>query len=86
MCAEFKQSLHVSYCHISTAAPILGIWLADCPKDMLDLFNKEATAVVMGMFPEYDRVHKDIFVRITDLPVSDNLRDLRQVRPIDAFS
>jgi DNA replication licensing factor MCM2 len=30
------------------------------------------------MFPEYSRIHNEIHVRITDLPVHDSLRDLRQ--------
>lgn len=31
------------------------------------------------MFPEYGRVHSGISVRVTNLPVSDKLRDLRQM-------
>lgn len=32
------------------------------------------------MFPEYDRIHQAIHVRITHLPIEDPIRDLRQVR------
>jgi DNA replication licensing factor MCM2 len=34
---------------------------------------------VRGQFQEYGNIHQDIFVRITALPISDSLRDLRQV-------
>ena len=40
MCGENEQSLEVSYLHLSRAAPILAIWTADAPKDMLEIFNE----------------------------------------------
>lgn len=47
MCANNEQSLHVSYLDLSQAAPSLGIWLADCPAEMLKLFNQEAYEVAI---------------------------------------
>jgi hypothetical protein len=46
MCAKNEQSLHVSYLDLSQAAPTLGIWLADCPAEMLKLFDEEAYEVI----------------------------------------
>lgn len=35
--------------------------------------------LISEVYPDYSNLHKDIFVRIKDLPVEDKLRDLRQV-------
>ncbi len=34
--------------------------------------------MVLAIFPEYKRIHGEVHVRITDLPIQDSLRDLRQ--------
>lgn len=78
MCRANKQSLEVSYLHLSHAAPILAIWVADIPKVMLEIFHEVAKQCVLRLFPDYERVHKEIFVRITHLPIVDNIRDIRQ--------
>ena len=40
MCASNKSSLEVSYVHICAKIPILAIWLADVPRDMLQIFDE----------------------------------------------
>jgi len=79
MCSENRQSLEVSYLHLSQAVPVLAIWVADLPATLLELFNEEAMAVVQTMFPAYKKVHSDVFVRIKSLPIVDSLRELRQI-------
>lgn len=79
MCSDNRQSLEVSYLHLSQAVPVLAIWVADLPATMLELFNEEAMAVVQTMFPSYKNVHSDIFVRVKGLPIVDSLRELRQI-------
>lgn len=79
MCSNNEQSLEVSYLHLSHMTPVLAIWLADEPKEMLEIFNEVTQNVVVTMFPDYSSIHDEIFVRIADLPVSDSLRDLREV-------
>jgi hypothetical protein len=34
------KHMQVSYLHLSKAVPILAIWLADAPKDMLELMDE----------------------------------------------
>lgn len=46
---------------------------------MLSLPLQVAKDVVLDKFPDYSAMHDDIHVRITDLPISDSLRDLRHV-------
>jgi DNA replication licensing factor MCM2 len=79
MCSENKESLNVSYLHLSKAAPVLGIWVADSPKLMLDLLDAAAMDVVCIMFPFYQRTRPKIHVRVYDLPIQDSIRELRQM-------
>lgn len=58
MCAANKESLDVSYLHLSQSVPILAIWVADCPKEMFKLLDEAAMEVVRIMFPDYDQIHQ----------------------------
>ena len=42
MCANNEESLEVSYLDMSHAVPILAIWVADCPREMLKLLDEAA--------------------------------------------
>lgn len=33
------RSLEVSYVHLASTHPVFGLWLADAPKQMLDIFH-----------------------------------------------
>lgn len=79
MAAENGQSLVVNFRHFSVAEPTVGIWLADAPTLILEILSEAATDVTLSIFPEYDRIHPEIFVRISELPVSDHLRDIRHI-------
>ena len=46
---------------------------------MLPIFNEVAMDITSELYPDYSRVHDQIFIRVRELPVLDNLRDLRQV-------
>jgi DNA replication licensing factor MCM2 len=45
---------------------------------MLPLFDQMAMEAVLLYYPSYQRIHAEIHVRITELPTSYTLRDLRQ--------
>jgi hypothetical protein len=47
MCDANKQSLEVSYMHLSQAQPVFGIWIADAPAALLDVLNESAMDVVL---------------------------------------
>jgi DNA replication licensing factor MCM2 len=79
MCDSNGQSLEVSYMHLSIAQPVFGMWVADAPEDMLEKLNETAMEVVKQLYPDYDQIHNEIFVRIVELPITDKLRDIRQV-------
>ncbi|MEY3441385.1 MAG: minichromosome maintenance protein 2 [Pseudomonadota bacterium] len=44
---------------------------------MLPILNEVAADIVAEVYPDYHKIHSEIFVRIRDLPVEDKLRDLR---------
>jgi DNA replication licensing factor MCM2 len=79
MCANNKQSLEITFIHLSQRYPFLAIWLAEEPSLMLPILNEVALEVTLELFADYHLIHHTIYARIRDLPVEDKLRDLRQI-------
>lgn len=77
--ANNSQTLVVNYPNFFSTEPTISIWLADEPADILAIFNAAATDVTLSVFPEYGLIHPEIFVRIANLPVLDQLRDIRHI-------
>lgn len=73
-----SESLEVSYDHLSSTKAILAYFLANAPAEMLKIFDKAAFEVVRLHYPNYELIHPEIHVRISDLPVQYTLRQLRQ--------
>lgn len=81
ICSENRQSLEIIYFHLSSEHPILAIWVADEPKDILNVLDEVATELAKSLFSMRYKNNEEKFsikVRITNLPSCDNLRDLRQ--------
>ncbi|KAI9799770.1 MAG: MCM DNA helicase complex subunit [Piccolia ochrophora] len=72
------ESLEVSYDHLSSSKAILAYFLANSPAEILRIFDQVAMDVTLLHYPDYERIHSEIHVRITDLPVHYTLRQLRQ--------
>jgi DNA replication licensing factor MCM2 len=64
--------------HLMMKEPTLAIWLADAPRDMLEVLNDAATKHVLRVFPSYKEIQDEIHIRITDTPITDSLRVLRK--------
>jgi DNA replication licensing factor MCM2 len=79
-----SESLEVSFMHLSDSKAILAYFLANCPSTMLSYFDTVALDAVKLYYPDYERIHAEVHVRITDLPTSYSLRDLRQTH-LDAL-
>ena len=45
---------------------------------MLTIFDEVALSAILLYYPAYERIHSEVHVRITDLPLSSSLRDLRR--------
>lgn len=78
MCSNNKQSLEVSYSHISNSYETLAVWIAFEPAIVLPYLNTVAFEVANHSFPGYEDIVNEIYVRIRDLPIKDKLRDLRK--------
>ena len=81
MARENLQSIEVSYLQLCEVYDsVLAIWLAEVPDTMLSLLDEAANYLVYhNLYPNYVRVHKQVHVRICDLPVCDPIRDFRQI-------
>lgn len=84
MCNNNRQSLEVNYVELAEGDHLMATWVADAPKDMLELFDEVALTEVLRLYPSYGDIHPDVFVRITGLPVEDAIRDIRQAH-LDAL-
>lgn len=72
------ESLEVSFNHLTEMKAILGYWVANAPTELLKIFDQIAMEVVLIHYPDYQRIHSEVHVRITDIPVGLTLRQLRQ--------
>jgi DNA replication licensing factor MCM2 len=77
MCTSNKQTLEVNFNHINQSNQHLAIWIAQLPSQTLPILNDVAYSLCCEIFPQYGNIHTEIFVRIMDLPLLENLRELR---------
>ncbi|RDB25014.1 DNA replication licensing factor mcm2 [Hypsizygus marmoreus] len=73
-----SESLEVSYLHLALSKPILAYFLTNSPTAMLEIFDEVALTAILVYYPSYRRIHSEVHVRISDLPLSSSLRDLRR--------
>ncbi|KAL4856536.1 DNA replication licensing factor MCM2 [Chlorella vulgaris] len=72
-----SSSLEVDYLDIANTMPVVAIWLADHPKEMLPLLGETAMEVALEVFEDYSNVTDTVHVRIANIPLQESLRDLR---------
>lgn len=77
MCSDNKESLEVSYMHLQASNAFLAKLVANIPYETFKIFDEATMRIVLGQFEDYDRIKSEIHVRMIELPVMDNLRDLR---------
>lgn len=75
--AENKESVVVNYEDLAAREHVLAYFLPEAPAEMLKIFDEAAKEVVMAMYPKYDRIAQEIHVRISHLPLVEELRSLR---------
>eukprot|EP00061_Rhincodon_typus_P016047 g44054.t1 len=76
MCKENRESLVVNYEDLAAREHVLAYFLPEAPAEMLKIFDEAAKEVVLSMYPKYDRIAKEIHVRISSLPLVEELRSL----------
>ncbi|XP_069792376.1 DNA replication licensing factor MCM2 isoform X2 [Narcine bancroftii] len=79
MCKENRESLVVNYEDLAAREHVLAYFLPEAPAEMLKIFDEAAKEVVLSMYPKYNRIAKEIHVRISSLPLVEELRSLRQL-------
>ncbi|KAI5479526.1 minichromosome maintenance protein 2 [Pseudohyphozyma bogoriensis] len=79
-----SESLEVSFLDLADQKAVLSYFLANCPASILPMFDEVALSVILLYYPQYGRIHSEVHVRITNVPTSYTLRDLRQVH-LDAL-
>ncbi|XP_076362368.1 DNA replication licensing factor Mcm2 [Tachypleus tridentatus] len=79
MCEDNKHSFEVDYNILASEEQVLAYFLPEAPAEMLKVFDQAAKDVVLSMFPQYERIAKEIYVRISDLPLVEEIRSLRQL-------
>lgn len=77
MAQRNEQSLEVEIGDIIHSMSMIAAWIVEAPKDMLAILEEVAREVVLKLFPYYDTIQQEIYVRILDLPGTEKLRDLR---------
>lgn len=75
--AANKCSLEIDYKQFIYIHPNIAIWLADAPQSVLEVMEEVARNVVFDLHNNYRNIHQKIFVRITNLPVYDQIRNIR---------
>lgn len=78
MTRENHQALKVDYTHLSHAVCTLAVWVTDVPNLLFPILDEALMEVATGLYETYADVHKEVHVRITNLPLADSLRSLRQ--------
>ncbi|XP_027329756.1 DNA replication licensing factor MCM2 isoform X1 [Abrus precatorius] len=79
MVSANKCSLEIDYKQFIYVHPNIAIWLADAPQSVLEVMEDVAKSVVFELHPNYKNIHQKIYVRITNLPVYDQIRNIRQI-------
>ena len=77
--AENLQTFEVSFNDLVDSKATLAFLVTNCPAKMLPLFDSVAYDIVSLYFTQIRLIQEEIFVRITDFPSVQEIRDLRQV-------
>ncbi|XP_043654199.1 DNA replication licensing factor Mcm2 [Drosophila teissieri] len=79
MCEQNMSSFVVSYTDLANKEHVLAYFLPEAPFQMLEIFDKVAKDMVLSIFPTYERVTTEIHVRISELPLIEELRTFRKL-------
>ncbi|XP_050221572.1 DNA replication licensing factor MCM2 [Mercurialis annua] len=79
MVSANKCSLEIDYKQFIYVHPNIAIWLADAPQSVLEVMEEVAGSIVFKLHPNYKNIHQKIYVRVTNLPVYDQIRNIRQI-------
>lgn len=73
-----QQSFELEYTVLAQEQPALALFLVEAPDEIFEIFNPAAKEVVLSMYPAYERIASDIYVRIKELALTEEIRQIRQ--------
>ncbi|KAJ3641270.1 hypothetical protein Zmor_027783 [Zophobas morio] len=79
MCESNKSSFTVEFPYLANKEHVLAYFLPEAPFQMLEIFDEVAKEIVLSKYPSYERVTNEIHVRISDLPLIEELRTFRKL-------
>lgn len=79
MCEQNKSSFVVSYPDLANNQHVLAYFLPEAPFQILEIMDKVAKEMVLSIYPTYERVTNEVHVRISDLPLVEELRTFRKL-------
>ncbi|KAL1449000.1 hypothetical protein WDU94_000244 [Cyamophila willieti] len=79
MCENNHSSFTVEFQILANKENALAYFLPDAPLEMIAIFDEVAKELVLSMYPSYERVTTEIHVRISDLPLIEDIRTFRKI-------
>lgn len=79
MCESNYSSFEVEFPILASKENVLAFFLPEAPLEMLEIFDEVAKGFVLTIYPSYERVTKEIHVRISELPLIEELRTFRKI-------
>ncbi|KAL7675605.1 hypothetical protein ACOME3_001872 [Neoechinorhynchus agilis] len=74
-----KHSILVDFAHLTEFEEVLAFFLPEAPMAIIDIFDQAATDLLFTMYPHYRKVVKRVNVRISNIPLMEDIRSLRQI-------
>ena len=62
---------------LANTVPVVAIWVADHPKEVLPILHETARDVALEEFEGFADVHETTYVRVANIPLQESIRDLR---------
>ncbi|XP_078036885.1 DNA replication licensing factor Mcm2 [Augochlora pura] len=79
MCESNQASFIVEFPILASKEHVLAYFLPEAPFQMLEIFDQVAKDLVLTIFPSYERVTTEIHVRISELPLIEEIRTFRKL-------
>ncbi|KAK2586721.1 hypothetical protein KPH14_011756 [Odynerus spinipes] len=79
MCESNQSSFVVEFPILASKEHVLAYFLPEAPFQMFEIFDEVAKELVLTIFPSYERVTSEIHVRISELPLIEELRTFRKL-------
>lgn len=75
-----KKIIFLSFQHLVAGDPILAIWVATEPEKILKIFAGVCNEIITDFFPVFPDNSNRCCIRISGLPVYEDLSDLRKIK------